>query len=399
MISILTLAIITILLSILLHRKIGKEQIISQARKKLVIVKFSSLPLHYSYCLIIWSLSAVFLIFLNNIELAIKTILSLCTIFSLYHLLISYYNNFNAKKHLEKYFKIILLISASFGIIITIAIMFSIVRQAFAFFEIINFFDFILGTKWNPQVAINSEQNLSDAVFGALPVLLGTLIITLVAIAIAIPIGIMGAINLCFYCNKNYRNFLKPTIEILAGVPTVVYGYFAAIFIGPMLKNFFANFNVAIEAESALAAGIVMGVMIIPFILSLTDDAIRSVPKALQEGALAMGSTKSEMICKVIIPAAMPNIAGAIILAISRAIGETMIVVMAAGLTAKMTINPLNSVTTATAQIVSLLTGDQHFNSPKTLAAFALAFILFTITFGFNILALSIIKNYKKKHG
>ena len=399
MITIFALISTILLASNLLKQTIAKKQIISQSKKRLVTVKFSSLPLHYSYCLIIWSSILVSIIFANNLDLLIQTTTSLIIIFINYNLLRFFYYSFNAKKHLEKCFKLILKISASIGIVITIAITLSIFKQAISFFKIINFFDFLFGTEWNPQIAINSEQKLGKAVFGTVPVLLGTITVTIVAITIAIPIGIMGAINLHFYCSKNIRNFLKPTLEILAGIPTVVYGYFAVIFIGPLLKNVFANFNIAIESESALSAGIVMGIMIIPFILSLTDDAIRTVPKSLQEGALAMGSTKSEMICKVIIPAAIPNIAGALILAVSRAIGETMIVVMAAGLTAKMTINPLDSVTTATAQIVSLLTGDQHFDSPKTLAAFALAFILFITTFCFNILALSIIRKYKKKYG
>ncbi len=209
----------------------------------------------------------------------------------------------------------------------------------------------------------------------------------------------MAAIYLGFYARAKTRDFLKPVLEILAGVPTVVYGYFAVIAIAPFIRNFFAFGGIDVAAESALAAGFVTGVMIIPFILSLTDDALNAVPQALKDGALAMGSTKSEMIKKVVLPSAMPSIVGAIILAVSRAIGETMIVVMAAGLIAKLTINPLDSVTTATVQIVTLLVGDQEFDSPKTLAAFAIALTLFIFTFIFNIIALVVIKNYKKKYG
>ena len=246
-------------------------------------------------------------------------------------------------------------------------------------------------------MAMNSNQEVVKASFGILPVLCGTFLITIISMIIAIPIGIMGAINLALYSSQNIRNILKPAIEVLAGIPTVVYGYFAAIFIAPLFRDFFGSFGINIESESAIAAGFVMGVMITPLILSLSDDAISSVPQSLKDGALAMGSTKSEMILKVVLPAAMPNIIGSFILAFSRAIGETMIVVMASGLIAKLTLNPFASVTTTTAQIVSLLAGDQEFDNPKTLAAFALVMALFVITFILNMIALMIIKNYKKK--
>jgi phosphate transport system permease protein len=248
-------------------------------------------------------------------------------------------------------------------------------------------------------MAITSEQEVGASAFGIIPVFLGTLLITLIAMIVAVPLGIMGAIYLCLYAKARTRDYLKPILEILAGVPTVVYGYFAVITVAPFFKSFFANFGLNIASESALAAGFVMGVMIIPFVLSLTDDALNAVPESLKDASLAMGSTKSEMIKKVALPAATPSIVGAVILAVSRAIGETMIVVMAAGLVAKLTFNPLDSVTTATAQIVTLLVGDQEFNSPKTLAAFALALTLFIFTFVFNIVALVVIKNYKKKYG
>jgi phosphate transport system permease protein len=247
-------------------------------------------------------------------------------------------------------------------------------------------------------MAMTAEQEVGSSSFGSVPVFLGTLLITLVAMTVAVPLGIMGAINLSFYSKAKTRDYLKPILEVLAGVPTVVYGYFAVIFVAPFFKYFFASFGIEVASESALAAGFVMGIMIIPFILSLTDDAISTVPQSLKDGALALGSTKSEMIKKVIIPSAMPSIVGAIILAVSRAIGETMIVVMSAGLVARLTFNPLNSVTTATAQIVTLLVGDQEFNSPKTLSAFALALALFIFTFILNVIALGVIKNYKKKY-
>ena len=246
-------------------------------------------------------------------------------------------------------------------------------------------------------MAITTEQEVGKSSFGIIPVFLGTLLITLVAMIVAIPTGIMSAIYLSFYAKQKTRDILKPVLEILAGVPTVVYGYFAVTLIAPFFKNFFNGFGVEISSESALSAGFVMGIMIIPFVLSLTDDAINSVPQSLKDGALALGSTKSEMIKKVVLVSAMPSIVGAIILAVSRAIGETMIVVMSAGLIAKLSFNPLDSVTTATAQIVTLLVGDQEFNSPKTLSAFALALTLFIFTFVLNIIALAVIKKYKNR--
>ena len=307
--------------------------------------------------------------------------------------------NLRLRRKIESAGVLALSATAGIGILITIAVTVSILFEALRFFDLVNPFDFLFGTSWNPQMAMTVEQEVGSSSFGSVPVFLGTLLITLVAMLVAVPLGIMGAINLSFYSKAETRNYLKPILEILAGVPTVVYGYFAVIFVAPFFKYFFASLGIEVASESALAAGFVMGIMIIPFVLSLTDDALNSVPQVLKDGALALGSTKSEMIRKVVLPAATPSIVGALILAISRAIGETMIVVMAAGLVAKLTFNPLDSVTTATAQIVTLLVGDQEFNSPKTLAAFALALTLFVVTFIFNIVALAVIKNYKKKYG
>lgn len=307
--------------------------------------------------------------------------------------------NLRVRRKIEKAGVFSLSITAGIGVLITLAVTVSILFEALRFFEMVNPLSFLFGTTWNPQMATISEQAVGESSFGAIPVFLGTLLITFVAMAVAVPLGIMGAIHLSFYSKEKTRDYLKPILEILAGVPTVVYGYFAVIFVAPFFKSFFSSLGFDIASESALAAGFVMGIMIIPFILSLTDDALNAVPQSLKDGSLALGSTKSELIKKVVLPAATPSIVGALILAVSRAIGETMIVTMAAGLVAKMTINPLNSVTTVTAQIVTLLVGDQEFDSPKTLAAFALALTLFVITFLFNIAALAVIKNYKKKYG
>jgi len=362
--------------------------------------RFTSLPIHYVYCFVLWSIIFTTTIIFTSFKDFTKYLLILSFLAGNFFLIKFFYNkNFNSKKHIEKAGTILLSITAGIGILITIIITASILFESLRFFEFVNPLDFLFGTSWNPQMAVTAEQEVGGSSFGIVPVFLGTLLITLIAMIVAVPIGIMAAIYLCLYAKSKTRDYLKPILEILAGVPTVVYGYFAVITIAPFFKHLFANFGINIASESALAAGFVMGVMIIPFVLSLTDDALNSVPQAMKDGALAMGSTKSEMIKKVVLPSAMPSIVGAVILAVSRAIGETMIVVMAAGLVAKLTFNPLDSVTTATAQIVTLLVGDQEFNSPKTLAAFALALTLFIFTFIFNVIALMVIKNYKKKYG
>jgi phosphate transport system permease protein len=384
------------------HRTKNCQQLlVSQTVKKLL---FTSLISHYIYCFILWAIIAIIAIFLLPFQASqffsykiLLIIIALSLIFLITNF--AYNKNFNAKNHLEKFLQLILSLTAGIGIVVTILIMGSILFEAIKFFKLVNIAEFLFGLKWNPQMAIHEGQGVADSAFGIIPVLLGTLLITTIAITIAVPFGIMSAIYLSEYAKPKRRDIIKPIIEILAGVPTVVYGYFAAIGIAPLFKSIFAYFNIEIASESALAAGFVMGIMIIPFILSLTDDALNSVPSALKDAALALGSTKSEMIKKVAFSTAMPSIIGAVILAISRAIGETMIVVMAAGLVANLTFNPFSSVTTATTQIVTLLVGDQEFNSPKTLAAFALALVLFLLTLLFNIVALIITKRYKQKYG
>jgi len=359
-----------------------------------------SLKSHYLYCFTVWAI--VFLVMIlsvfSNLELLQKTTLLLVILVICSGLtIILFKKTFNAKKHLEAIAKFFLVLSTSFGIIITFLITASILFEAIKFFKIVSPFQFLFGLSWNPQIAVHAEQGLSDSSFGIVPVFMGTLLITFVALSVAIPLGLMGAIYLAEYAKNSTRNILKPVLEILAGVPTVVYGYFAVIMVAPFLKNFFGSFGVDVASESALAAGLVMGVMIIPFILSLSDDALNAVPTALKDAALAMGSTKSETIKKVVLPSAFPSIISAVLLAFSRAVGETMIVVMAAGLVAKLTFNPLDSVTTATAQIVTLLVGDQDAESPKTLAAFALGLVLFVMTLIFNVIALVVVKRYNRK--
>lgn len=391
------------ILALVLRRKLRKLRLESQIKNTDSNVKklrVSSLPIHYVYCFVLWCFVLCGALSVSEISLNLKlAIFATSAALIFFAVKLFYHKNFNSKKHIESVSKLVLSITAGIGILITIVTTASILIEALKFFKFVSISDFLFGITWNPQMAVTAEQSVGNSSFGIVPVFLGTLLITLIAMLVAVPIGIMGAVYLCLYAKSKVRDYLKPILEILAGVPTVVYGYFAVITVAPFFKNIFAQIGIDIASESALAAGFVMGVMIIPFVLSLTDDALNAVPQALKDGALAMGSTKSEMIKKVVLPSAMPSIVGAIILAVSRAIGETMIVVMAAGLVAKLTFNPLDSVTTATAQIVTLLVGDQEFNSPKTLAAFALALTLFVFTFIFNVIALVVIKNYKKKYG
>ncbi len=304
----------------------------------------------------------------------------------------------NSAKTLDRAIRMVLWLAAATSILITVAIIFSVLFEAIRFFRIVPLSDFLFGLQWSPQMALRADQAGSSGAFGAVPLFLGTLLITLVAMVVAIPIGLFSAIYLSEYAKKNTRNLLKPALEILAGIPTVVYGYFAIVFISPWLRTIGASVGLEVAAESAMAAGLVMGVMIIPFISSLSDDIITAVPRALRDGAYALGATKSETIKNILLPAALPGIAGAILLAISRAIGETMIVVMAAGMSANLTANPLQAVTTVTVQIVSLLVGDQEFDSPKTMVAFALGLTLFCVTLFLNIIALKIVKKYRERY-
>jgi len=260
------------------------------------------------------------------------------------------------------------------------------------------FWDFIFGLQWSPQTALRPDQVGSSGSFGAVPLLSGTLLISAIAMVVATPIGLFSAIYLAEYARPGFRSLVKPALEILAGIPTVVYGFFAALTVAPFLRGVGESAGLDVSSESALAAGLVMGMMIIPFISSISDDVIIAVPRSLREGSLAVGATRSETIRRVILPAALPGVAGGVLLAASRAIGETMIVVMAAGLSAKLTANPLEAVTTITVQIVSLLTGDQEFDSPKTLSAFALGLLLFTVTLILNVIALKIVKKFREKY-
>ena len=305
---------------------------------------------------------------------------------------------FPAREAVEKFVRYFLLASSTIAILVTISIVLTLVIEALRFFSHVPIMDFLFGTKWSPQVAIRADQVGSSGAFGAIPLFTGTLLIAFIAMVVAVPIGLFAAIYLAEYANSKVRAVAKPMLEILAGIPTVVYGFFAALTVAPAIVKASAAIGLSASSESALAAGVVMGVMVIPFISSLSDDVIKTVPTSLRLGSLAMGATRSETIRKVILPAALPGIMGAILLAVSRAIGETMIVVMAAGLAANLTANPLESVTTVTAQIVTILVGDQEFDSATTLSAFALGLTLFCVTLTLNFIALKIVRHYEERY-
>jgi len=284
------------------------------------------------------------------------------------------------------------------AVLTTVGIVLSLVFEAARFFALIPAHEFLFGLEWSPQTALRADQVGASGKFGAVPIFAGTLLITAIAMAVAVPIGLMSAIHLSEYASPASRSSVKPLLEVLAGIPTVVYGFFAALTVAPLMRSFGEWMGLEIASESALTAGLVMGVMIIPFVSSLSDDVINAVPQTLRDGAHALGATKSEAIRQVVLPAALPGIVSAVLLGVSRAVGETMIVVMAAGLAANLTFNPFQAVTTVTVQIVTLLVGDQEFDSAKTLAAFALGLVLFVVTLALNAIALVVVRRYREQY-
>ncbi|MDQ7070976.1 MAG: phosphate ABC transporter permease subunit PstC [Rhodobacterales bacterium] len=287
---------------------------------------------------------------------------------------------------------------AGIAILVTVGIVLSLVVETMLFFDRVPWTDFMFGLKWSPQTAIRADQVGSGGSFGILPLINGTLLISAIAMMVATPLGLASAVYLSEYSTKRMRAWIKPGLEILAGIPTVVYGFFAALTLAPFIRMTGGQFGFEVASESALAAGIVMGLMIVPLISSLSDDVINAVPQSLRDASLGLGATQSETIRRVVLPAALPGISGSLLLAASRAIGETMIVLMAAGMAAKLTLNPLDAVTTITVQIVALLTGDQEFDSAKTLSAFALGLFLFVITLCINVVALHIVRKYQEQY-
>ncbi|MDP1630888.1 MAG: phosphate ABC transporter permease subunit PstC [Caulobacter sp.] len=321
--------------------------------------------------------------------------------------------DFRARNRVEGWTGVLLIACSTVAVLTTLGIVLSLLWESLRFFQAVSPLEFLLGTSWDPQIAMRADQVASSGAFGAVPLFAGTFLIMLIGMAVAAPVGLFSAIYLSEYAGPAMRATVKPLLEVLAGVPTVVYGFFAALTVGPTFRAFFnwigsflvggpmdalGQYLETVQNQMALTAGVVMGIMLIPFVSSLSDDIINAVPQSLRDGSYAMGATKSETVKRVILPAALPGVVGALMLAVSRAIGETMIVTMAAGLQAKMTANPLDTVTTVTVQIVTLLTGDQEFDSPKTLAAFGLGLTLFVVTLALNVFALAIVRKYREQY-
>jgi len=303
-----------------------------------------------------------------------------------------------ARNRVETAIRWFMILCSTVAILTTVGIVLSLLAESMRFFSRVPVTEFLFGLHWSPQMAIRPDQVGSTGQFGAVPLFAGTLLISTIAMLVAVPVGLLSAIYMAEYADVRVRAVVKPILEILAGIPTVVYGFFAALTVAPFFREMGESLGLDVSSESALAAGMVMGIMIIPFVSSLSDDVITAVPQAMREGSYGLGATKSETIRRVVLPAALPGIVGGILLAVSRAIGETMIVVMAAGLSANLTANPLQAVTTVTVQIVTLLVGDQEFDSPKTLAAFALGLVLFIMTLMLNIIALHVVRKYREQY-
>jgi len=406
--------IMTITLILLIICLFGMSAYYAGLKKSLVLrqnKKLNSAPIYHGSILAInSSLSSILFIiiwlvieknFYSNLELYrnilyIFSIIIFLVVSILTFKKITY--EFKARENFERIIQYFLITCSTLAILITIGIILSVLFESNRFFNTISITEFLFGTHWSPQMPIREDQVGSSGAFGAIPLFTGTFLIAFIAMCIAGPIGLMSAIYLSEYASKKSRDIIKPLTEILAGIPTVVYGFFAVIVVAPFIRNTGESLGLEIASESALAAGLVMGIMIIPFVSSISDDVIKAVPQNLKNGSLGIGATKSETIKKVIIPAALPGIIGGLLLAISRAIGETMIVVMAAGMSANLTANPFEAVTTVTVQIVVLLVGDQEFDSPKTLAAFALGLVLFCVTLILNYIALHIVRRYREQY-
>lgn len=320
---------------------------------------------------------------------------------------------FRARQHVEGWTSAVLIACSVAAVLTTVGIVASLAFESIRFFRAVPPHEFLFGMEWDPQIAMRADQFAAVGAFGAVPLFVGTFLIMLIAMIVAAPIGLLSAIYLAEYASRPTRAVVKPLLEVLAGVPTVVYGFFAALTVGPLFRSAFNDLGAQllggpfhelglylsqVQNQMALVAGAVMGIMLIPFVSSLSDDILNAVPQSLRDGSLAMGATPSETIKKVVMPAALPGVMGAMLLAVSRAIGETMIVTMAAGLQAKTTLNPLDTVTTVTVQIVTLLTGDQEFDSPKTLSAFGLGLTLFVITLILNVIALRVVQKYREQY-
>ena len=305
---------------------------------------------------------------------------------------------FRARHGVERIVLGLMIGCSTIAIFTTVGIILSLTFETIKFFRLVPVQEFLFGLRWEPQIAIRADQVAGAGAFGVIPVILGSIVIMTIALVVAVPVGLLSGIYLNEFASRGFRRVAKPILEILAGVPTIVYGFFAILVVAPFLRSSGQALGLDVTPNTALAAGICMAIMLIPFISSFADDALSAVPQSMRDGSLALGATRSETVLKVLFPAAIPGIVGGVLLAVSRAIGETMIVVMAAGIIAKLTINPLDTVTTVTVQIVTLLIGDTEFDNPKTLAAFALGSLLFLITLCINVYALRIVRKYREQY-
>jgi len=324
-------------------------------------------------------------------------------VFGLYFSQKTISKEFRAIHRVEKVVRVTLIAASSISILITIGTVVSVVFEAMQFFKLVGLWNFLTGTKWSPETAFlfstgRADSSVAPPEFGSVPLFAGTFYITAIAMLVAGPMGLFAAIYMAEYATPTVRKFAKPALEILAGIPTVVYGFFAAITVSPFIVHVASSLGLQADFTNALAPGLVMGVMIIPLVSSLSDDVINAVPQSMREGSYALGATQSETITKVILPAALPGVVSAMLLAISRAVGETMIVVMAAGLMPNLTWNPLKSMTTVTVSIVDSLTGDQAFDSPQTLSAFGLGLVLLVVTLCLNVVSLVVIRKFREQY-
>jgi phosphate transport system permease protein len=390
---------------------IGKRRALSKVTEH---QKLHSRPGHYGWYAVIWlgvppliaSLIASVLFLFDIVEVPGTMLLGVYLLLAALGLLIglrTIHPSLRARNKVERVIRMTLIAASLISIMTTLGIVVSILFEAIKFFELVSIWEFLTGTQWEPDAAFlgaagRAGEQVSEPLFGSVPIFAGTFMITAIAMCVAVPIGLFSAIYMSEYAPFNVRRAVKPILEILAGIPTVVYGFFAAITITPLVVNAATFFGLDADYTNALSPGLVMGVMIIPFVSSLSDDVINAVPQNLREGAYALGTTNSETIKHVLLPAALPGIVSSVLLAVSRALGETMIVVMAAGLRPNLTWNPLEGMTTVTVRIVDALTGDQAFDSPETLSAFGLGFVLLLVTLTLNIVSIIVIRRFRQKY-
>ncbi len=373
---------------------VGWDALMREARQLMAGVDALASDPRPEAVLLAQSATAVDRMLLGGVTLAVLGLTSLGYVRGLARVRADY----RARDDVERLVRLVLLACSVVAVLTTVGIVASLLFESVRFFSRVPFNEFLFGLQWSPQIALRADQVGGSGAFGAVPLFYGTLMITVIAMLVAAPIGLYSAIYLSEYAGARARAIVKPALEILAGVPTVVYGFFALLTVGPFIRRMAETVGLDAPTQSALAAGLVMGVMIIPFVSSLSDDVINAVPQDLRDASFAVGATKSETVLRVILPAALPGVMGAMLLAVSRAVGETMIVVMAAGRAANMPLSPLESVTTITVQIKELLTGDQEFDSAKTLSAFALGLVLFAITLVMNVIALQIVRRYRERY-